>query len=132
MIVLRGRSTFEAGSNRAQDDERRLEVFGLHELFDRLLPTPKSPLEALCEPQALLGGPQNRGPMVVRIRLEANEPRLSEQIRDALYALAGNPHSARDLGNGSTGADGDQNLPAGTGLFLQLGGLLSPKLVEAG
>ena len=70
--------------------------------------------------------------MVVRVRLEANEPRLSEQIRDALYALARNPHSARDLRNGSTGADGEQNLPAGAGLFLQLCGLLSPELVEAG
>jgi hypothetical protein len=69
--------------------------------------------------------------MMVRVRLESNEPLLRERIHEPLHALARDPQPSRDLWHRSTGANGGQDFPASPRLFFHLRGRLSLKLVDA-
>jgi hypothetical protein len=67
---------------------------------------------------------------VVGIRLETNQSRFREQVRNPLHTLARHPHSAGDLRNGASRSDGHEYLPASSRLFLEPGDILPPGLVQ--
>src|SRR5262245_35684010 len=52
-------SALEARTNRSQNDESGLEIFGIHQVFRRLLEAAHVSLEALTDASALLRRPKN-------------------------------------------------------------------------
>lgn len=105
-------------------------VFGLHVILDGLLKAPKLPLETFSKSETFLGDLKPRRPAVVGIRLESDEPRFREDVRDPLHVLPCRSQVASDLRDRATGPNSREHVPTGAGLILAPRDLLSPPLVE--
>ena len=101
------------------------------EILDALFRAAHPSVQAIADSDTVVGGTKERGAPVVRIRLEANELRFREHIRDPLDALSRHSHAARNLRHGASGSDRPENLPPRPRLLLGSSDPFDVRLPEA-